>query len=94
MQPHADEQRGIRACALTARGSTSKAMKALVGGAAQGSPDCRKNWTTALIPQSSGCSAHPRVWDALRGRHKAARSAMKCNVKLSPMSAPGQTGER
>ena len=39
---------GRRAGALTARGSTSKAVKGLVGGAAQGSADCRKNWTTAL----------------------------------------------
>ena len=34
-QPQTDEQRGKRACALTARGSVSKAMKGLVGGAAQ-----------------------------------------------------------
>ena len=49
MQPQTDEQRGKRACAMTARGSIiSKAMKGLVGGAAQGSADCRKNWTAAL----------------------------------------------
>ena len=29
-----------------------RAMKALVGGAAQGSADCRKNWTTDLIPRN------------------------------------------
>ena len=29
-------------------------MQGLVGGAAQGSADCRKNWTTAMIPWSSG----------------------------------------
>ena len=52
-QPQTDEQRGKRACALTAPGSTSKAMKGLVGGAAQGSADCRRNWTTALILRSS-----------------------------------------
>ena len=35
-QPQTDEQRGRRACAQTARGSISKAMKGLVSGAAQG----------------------------------------------------------
>ena len=43
VQPQTDELRGRRACALTARGPIK-----LVGGAAQGSADCRKNWTTAL----------------------------------------------
>ena len=51
-QPQMDEQRGKRACALTARGSISKAMKKLVGGAAQGSDDYRRNWTTALIHEA------------------------------------------
>ena len=59
VQPQTDEQRGKRPCALTARGSISKAMKGLVGGAAQGSADCRRNWTTALIPRSSGIGTHP-----------------------------------
>ena len=36
-QPHSDEQRGKRDCALTARGSISKATKGVVGGASQGS---------------------------------------------------------
>ena len=58
-QPQTEEQRGKRACALTARGSISKAMKGLVGGAAQGSADCRRNSTTALIPRSSGIGTHP-----------------------------------
>ena len=53
-QPQTDEQRGTRACALTARGSVSKSMKGLVGSAAQGSADCRRNWTTALILRSWG----------------------------------------
>ena len=85
MQPQTDEQRGKRACALTARGPISKAMKGLVGGAAPGSADCRKNWTTALIPRSSGLGTHPT--DAERneaargawrsGRYKAVRSAMR-----------------
>ena len=51
MQSQTDEQRGKRACALTARGSISKAMKGLVGGAAQGTADCRKNWTS--VPDST-----------------------------------------
>ena len=85
MQPQTDEQRGKRACALTARGPISKAMKGLVGGAAPGSADCRKNWTTALIPRSSGLGTHPTnaerneaargAWRS--GRYKAVRSAMR-----------------
>ena len=58
-QPQTDEQCGRRACALTARGTISKAMKGLVVGAAHGSADCRRNWTTALIPRSSGIGTHP-----------------------------------
>ena len=37
LKPHTEEHRGKRACALTARGSISKARKGLVGGAAVGS---------------------------------------------------------
>ena len=85
MQPQTDEQRGKRACALTARKSISKAMKGLVGGAAQGSADCRKSWTTALIPRSLGLGTHPtsaECAEAVRGawsggRYKAARGAMR-----------------
>ena len=47
MQPQTDEQRGKRACALTAWGSISKAMKGLVGRASQGSADCRRSWTNS-----------------------------------------------
>ena len=84
-QPQTDEQRGKRACALSARGSINKAVKGLVGGAAQGSADCRRNWTTALILRSLGTGTHPttveRV-DAVQsawggGRCKLARSAMR-----------------
>ena len=60
-------------------------MKGLVAGAAQGSEDCRKHWTTALIPRSLGNGAHPTsaeiaaaariAWDG--GRYQAARSAMR-----------------
>ena len=49
---HSRKQRGKRACAMTARGSISKAIKGLVGGAAQGSSDCRRNRTTQ--PSSLG----------------------------------------
>ena len=59
MQPQTDEQRGKRTCALMARRSISKAVRGLVGGAAQGSADYRKNWTTALIPRSTGSGTHP-----------------------------------
>ena len=84
-QRQTDEQRGKRACAPTARGSISKAMKRLVGGAAQGSADSRRNWTTALIPQRSGIGTHPTSAECVEaariawggGRYKLARSAMR-----------------
>ena len=60
-------------------------MKGLVGGAATGPAQCRKHWTTALIPRSSGQDAHPSnaeraqateaAWSG--GRYKAARSAAR-----------------
>ena len=85
MQRQTEEQRGKRACSLTASGSISKAMEGLVGGAAQGSADCRQNWTTALIPRSSGNGTHPTdavcaegagvAWGS--GRYKPARRAMR-----------------
>ena len=34
-------------------------MKGLVGGRRAGSVDCRRNWTAALIPRSSGIGTHP-----------------------------------
>ena len=60
-------------------------MKGLVGGATQGSADCRRNWTTALIPRSLGIGTNPHQYGVCRGaliawcggRHKLARSAMK-----------------
>ena len=67
VQPQTDEQRGKRACALTARGSTSKVVKGLVGGAAQGSADCRRNWTPALIPLSPVTGTHPFQCGVRRG---------------------------
>ena len=85
MLPQTDEQRGKRACALTARGSISKAVTGLVGGASQGSADCRKNLTSALIPRSSCIGTHSTIaksaeaariaWSG--GRWKAARSAVR-----------------
>ena len=85
IQPQTDEQRGKRACALTAWGSISNIIKGLVGGAAQGSADCRRNWTTALIPRSPGIGTHPTAAERVRAariawggvRCKAARSAMR-----------------
>ena len=59
VQPQTEEHRGKRACALTARGSISKAVTGLVGGAAAGSAECRQDWTTAMIPRSSGQGTHP-----------------------------------
>ena len=60
-------------------------MKGLVGWAAQGSADCRRNWTTALLPPTSGIGTHPtsvECAEAARiawggGRYKPARSAMR-----------------
>ena len=74
MQPQTDEQHGKRACALTAKGSISKAVKGLVGGAAQGLPDCRKNWTTALIPRSSGSRIRPASAECTEAARAAWRS--------------------
>ena len=60
-------------------------MKGLVGGGAQDSADCRRNWTTALNPRSSGIGTHrtsAECAEAARtakggGRYKLARSAMR-----------------
>ena len=66
---------GNRACALTAPRSISNAMKGLVGGAAQGSTGCRRDWTAALIPRSSHwnsslqCGVRRGGWNCL-GRWK------------------------
>ena len=66
MQPQTKEQRGKRACALTAGGSISKAMKGLVRRALSGSAECGRLWTTALIPRSSGqgTQATQAAWGA------------------------------
>ena len=85
VQPQTDEQCGRRACALTATESISGAVKGLVGGAAQGSADCRKNWTTALNLRSSGSGTRPTSTERAEaarvawggGRHKAARGARR-----------------
>ena len=60
-------------------------MKGLVGWAAQGSADCRRNWTTALIPRSSGIGTHPTSVECAEAariawggwRYKLARSAIR-----------------
>ena len=70
-QPQTEEQRAKRDCALTARKSISKAMKRLVGGAAAGTAEHMKQWTTALIPRSSGRGTHSTEAD----RTQAARAA-------------------
>ena len=69
-------------------------------GAAQGSADCRKNWTTALIPRARALeltakAARAACGDAMReqGRSKTGIPSLP-HVKLAPMSAPGPTGER
>ena len=49
-------------------------MKGLVGGAAQGSADCRRNWTTALILRSLGTGTHPTTVESV----DAVRSAWGC----------------
>ena len=56
--PQTEEQKGKRACALTARGSISKAMKGLIGGAVAGTAELRQLWTAALSPRSAGQSTH------------------------------------
>ena len=97
VQPQTDEQRGKRACALTGRGSNRKATKGLVGGAAQGSADCRKNWTTALIPRSSGTGTHPSsaecaeaariVWGNWRGAQRESKVEAKQVWRRCPTSS-------
>ena len=76
MQPQTDEQRGKQA-------SISRSMRGRVGCAAQGSAECRRNWTTVLTPRSSGIGIHPssaECAEAARialdgGRYKALRGA-------------------
>ena len=74
---------GCQACALTARGSITKTMKGM-GGAAVGSVECHKQWTTASIPRSSGqgtplwCGEGAQAARAAWGgsRYNTARGAM------------------
>ena len=71
--------------ALTARGSIRKAKKGLGSGAAQGSAECRKNWTAALIPRSLGSGTHPTSAENAQaarvgwggGRYTAARGVLE-----------------
>ena len=57
VQPQTDEQRGKRACALTARGSIQQSHERTRGWSSARLG--RKNWTTTLIPRSSGSGTHP-----------------------------------
>ena len=60
-------------------------MKGFVGGAAVGLAECPKNWTTALIPRSSGQGTHPSGAEGAQaaraawggGGDKAGRGAMR-----------------
>ena len=101
MQSHTEEQRGKRACALTARGSFSDAMKGLAGGASQGSADCRKNWTTAFR-RSSGCGTDPSGVERAQAYslERYIQGSSRCYERTraqqnrSGVGAPGPTGER
>ena len=107
VQPQTEEQRGKSACAPTARGSISKAMKRLVGRAITGSAECRKHWATALILRSSGQGTHlssaersqatQAAWveaDTKQpGRSNTGIGSLP-HVNLAPMSAPEPMGER
>ena len=46
-------------------------MKGLVGGAAQGSAECRRNWTAALILRSLGIGTHPTSVERADGARRA-----------------------
>ena len=89
-QPQTDEQRGNRTCALTARGSISEAMKGLVGGAAQGFAACRRNWTAALIPRSSGTGTHPTSAESAEAERKAWRGG-SCKPARSAKREQGRS---
>ena len=58
-QPQTEEQRGMRACAPSARGSITKSVKGLLGEDAPGTAEHALQWTTALIPRGSGTGTHP-----------------------------------
>ena len=85
LRPQTAEQRGKRACALTARGSIRKALKGLVGGAAAGSAEHRLLWTTALISGAPGEVRTPQAQNGLQQREqpgveadtREARNALK-----------------
>ena len=84
-------------------------MKGLVGGAAQGSAGCCRNWTTELEHWNSShrrgvcrCGPNRLGWRAIQtGAERQEGASSKQNrhrfvphIKLSPMSAPGPIGER
>ena len=68
VQPQTDEQRGKRACGLTAPRSISKAVQGLVGGSAHGSADSRRIWTESLVPRISALELIPPVRSKARRR--------------------------
>ena len=78
-RPQTEEQRGKRACLCPhGQGSISKVMKGLVGGAAAGTAERRKQWTTALSSWSSGRGAHtPQTWSELKERAQIVAEAHK-----------------
>ena len=86
MQLQTEEQRGKRACALTARGSISKAMKVRLGGDAAGTAECELEQRV-----QHGEEAGTKKPVVLLER---ARVASVPQVKLAPMSASGPAGER
>ena len=57
-------------------------MKGLAGGAAAGSAECWKQWTTALIHRLAKVLI-PRI-----------RSELRRHSRYAPTSQPGSTGER
>ena len=103
MQPQTDEQRGKRAFALTARGSINKAMKGLVGSAAQGSADCRRNAELGHSNSSHRCKVRRGGANCLErraiqtGAQRAVREQGRSKTGIASLlhvSAPGPTGER
>ena len=80
MQPQTEEQRGERACALTAKGSISRAMKGLVSGwsssgarqkveALDCSPDSSKPWPRYTSHGRGASSSSTRClgWRQIQG---------------------------
>ena len=91
-KPKTEEQRGKRACALTARESTSTAMKGLVGGAAAGTAEHRKLWTMAQIPRSGHRHASHRSGASpggARSVEERCKRGTKRNERTGPVARQG-----